>query len=140
MLPPGLAAAWERVAGEIIARRARPVCLEPDREGAGQVLVVAVDAAAWRQELVLAGPQLAAGLAAEGFAVAAVRPVAASRPPAPPPPPPPPRQLTAGEREWVASQAAAVADPGLRAAVERALSAQLAAQQPAGGPSQENES
>lgn len=140
MLPPGLAAAWRRAAGEIIAAKARPVCLEPAREGEGSLLVVAVSGAAWRQELVLAGPQLAARLAGEGFAVSGLRPVSAAAPPAPPQPPPPPRELTPAEREWVAGQAAAASDPSLRQALERALAAQLAAQPGPGEPPQENES
>ena len=119
--PPELLAAWPRVAGEQVARRARPVCLDP-----GGVLVVAVSGAAWRQELGLAGPGLAARLRELGFAVKGLKLVSAATP-APRPPEPAPRELEPGEESRIAEQVSAVQDPDLRRALARAMRAQLRA-------------
>ncbi len=119
--PPELLAAWPRVAGEAVARRARPVCL--DRGG---VLVLAVSGAVWRQELGLAGPRLAARLRELGFAVERFKLVSAPSHP-PPEPEPVPRELEPGEEAELQRRLSRVSDPGLRRALARAMRAQLRA-------------
>lgn len=119
LVPPGLSRAWRQIAGAALAARARPVCLEEDG-----VLVVAVSGAAWRQEVTLAGPQLAARLAEAGYRVSGLKAVYA-RLPDPPPPPPPPRQATPEEEEAIANAVSGVRDPTLRQALARAMRAQI---------------
>ncbi len=119
--PPELLAAWSQLAGEQVSRRARPVCLEP-----GGVLVVAVSGAAWRQELGLAGPQLASRLQELGFAVQRLKLVSAPSEPTPEPEFVP-RELEPGEEAELEDRLSAVSDPGLRRALARAMRAQLRA-------------
>ncbi len=119
---PALLAAWRRAAGELIAARARPVCLEP-----GGVLVVAAPGGPWRQELALAGPGLCEALCRDGFAVVELKLVNARTPPPPPPPEPPPRDLSPQEEQALARTLAPVRDQKLRQALERAMRAQLSA-------------
>ncbi len=125
--PPGLLSAWRELAGAEVARRAHPVCLEPGEDGEeGGTLVVAVAGSAWRQELALAAPRLAEGLRGQGFPVARLRLVKAAAPP-PERPQAPPRRLEPEEEAAVERQVQEVRDPGLRAALGRAMRAQLQA-------------
>ncbi|MEW5911331.1 MAG: DciA family protein [Thermodesulfobacteriota bacterium] len=126
--PPELLSAWRRAAGQTMARRALPVCLEA--EG---VLVVAVSGAAWRQELGLAGPALCGRLQEMGFSVRRLKLVSAPSPalPAAPPSAPLP-ELSAQEEAQVAAELKAVADPDLRQALEGLLRAALRARKAPG--------
>lgn len=119
---PGLLAAWRAVAGDLLAQRARPVCMEP-----GGVLVVAAPSGPWRQELTLAGPGLCEALRRAGFSISSLKLVAARTPPPPPPPEPPPRRLTAEDESGIERLLATVRDDELRRALERAMRAQLSA-------------
>ena len=117
---PGLLDAWRRAAGELMAQRARLVCLEQ-----GGVLVVAVAGSAWRQELLMAQPRLLEALAQEGWAITKLKLTRAATPP-PRPPEPEPRPVGPIQREEVARAVAQVADPGLRQALAAAMLAQMA--------------
>ncbi len=127
--------AWQELAGEAVAQRARLVCLEPGArgaEGAGEgVLVVAVAGAAWRQEISLQAPRLAESLRRQGFAVASLRLVNA---PSPPPeiPLPAPRHLSAEEESAVERQVEGVQDSKLRQSLAKAIRAQLEAEEETG--------
>jgi len=125
--PPALLTAWRRAAGESMARRALPVCLEA--EG---VLVVAVSGAAWRQELGLAGPVLCGRLREMGFAVQRLKLVGAPSPAPPSARPAPQPELSPQEEEQVAASLQAVADPGLRQALQGLLRAALRARKAPG--------
>lgn len=120
--PPGMLAAWRRAAGETIAGRALPVCLEP--EG---VLVVAVRGAAWRQELSLAGPGLCGRLQQMGYSVNQLKLVSAPVPPPLAAPRKPLPALSSQEEELVAASVQVVGDPELRQALAGLLRASLRA-------------
>lgn len=120
---PGLLGAWRAAAGELTARRARPVCLEP-----GGVLVVAVENSIWRQDVALRLPRLLAGLKAAGQAVEGVKLVLMRTPPPPAPPPPPEPELGPDQEAEVERLVAGVSDPDLRASLAALLRAQLKAE------------
>lgn len=120
--PPQLMADWQRAAGQAMARRARPVCLKPDG-----VLVVAVDGSVWRQEVSLASPQLARTLAEAGHAVSGIKAVLAPSPP-PPAPPAPQVELDPDDLARAERAVAKARDPELRAALARAVRAQITAE------------
>ncbi|MFZ5585377.1 MAG: DUF721 domain-containing protein [Thermodesulfobacteriota bacterium] len=119
----GLLAAWRAAAGERIAQKARPVCLEP-----GGVLVVAVDNSIWRQELALRAPGLLAALRRAGQPVEGVKLVLMRTPPPPPPPPPPEPSLSPDQEAQVQRLVAQVSDPDLRASLAALYRAQLKAE------------
>jgi hypothetical protein len=129
--PPQLIKAWQDLAGEAVAQRARPVCLENGKgraeTGEEGVLVVAVAGAAWRQEISLQAPRLAEALRRQGFPVASLRLVNAPAP-APVQPQPEPRQLTPEDEAAVERQVEGVREPELRAALADAIKAQLRAE------------
>jgi hypothetical protein len=128
--PPELLKSWQELVGDAVAQRARPVCLEPGKEGAEEakkgVLVVAVAGAAWRQEVSMRAPRLAESLRRQGFAVASLRLVNAPTPP-PQKPQPEPRRLSPEEEAALERQVQGVRDPELRAALLKAIKAQLQA-------------
>lgn len=126
---PGLLRAWRRVAGQTVAQRAWPVCLEPD--GA---LVLAVSGTLWRQELALRLPELLASLAQEGQPCPGLKLVLARTPPPPPPPAPEPPPLTPQDHEAIGQALAGVADPELRQALASLMAAQVQARRAAGLP------
>lgn len=120
-LPPTpLLHAWRELVGPYLARRTRPVCLEPNGE-----LVVAVAGAACRQELTLAAGRLCRALHQAGWQVEHLRLVNLSAAPPPPPPEPPPPKLTPRQEETLAALLAGVRDHKLRQALARALRAQM---------------
>lgn len=129
--PPDLLRAWQDLAGEAVAQRARLVCLEAnsrDADGIQEgVLVVAVAGAAWRQEISLQAPRLAEALRRQGFPVASLRLVNAPTPP-PVKPQPKPRQLTPEDEAAVERQVEGVRNPEMRAALASAIKAQLRAE------------
>jgi hypothetical protein len=118
--PPRLLRTWRELVGPYLARRARPVCLEPGGE-----LVVAVAGAACRQELGLAAGRLCRALREAGWRVERLRLVNLSTAPPQPPPEPPPPELTPGQEETLAALLAGVRDYELRQALARALRAQM---------------
>lgn len=122
MPPRGLLEAWGRAVGELIARRARPVCLEDEGE-----LVVAVTGSAWRQELSLLAPGICADLNAAGWPVTSLKLVNAPTPP-PAAPEPPPVTLGPEDEEKIQSTFQGVAEPGLRRALADLMRAQLEAE------------
>jgi hypothetical protein len=124
--PPELIKAWQELAGEAVAQRARLVCLEPGDNNDG-VLVVAVAGAVWRQEISLQAPRLAEALRRQGFAVSSIRLVNAPTPP-PEIPLPEPRRLSADEIAAVEKQVQGVKDEQLRAALAKTIRAQLQAE------------
>lgn len=120
--PPDLLARWRDAAGEAIASRAHPVCLE--QEG---VLVVAVKGAVWKQELSLAGPALCQRLREAGFAVNRLKLVSATSPAPAPEPEAPLPPLSLEDEQEVAASLEGVSDPELRDALAGVLSALLRA-------------
>lgn len=123
---PELIADWRKAAGEEVARRARPVCLQHDG-----VLVVAVAGSVWRQEISMAAPRLARDMAERGHAVTSLKVVqAATAPPSPRPRP----EVKLGPEDLAVAEAAvaSAADPGLRQALARAVRAQITAQKAKG--------
>ena len=119
----GLLEAWGRAVGELIARRARPVCLEEGGE-----LVVAVTGSVWRQELSLLAPGICADLGAAGWPVSRLKLVIASTPPPPPRPRPMPVALGPEEEEEIQRAFESVSEPGLRRALAGLMRAQLKAE------------
>lgn len=120
LVPPGLLAAWREAAGELIAGKAGPVCLEE-----GGVLVVAAPGGPWKQELTLDGPELCRKLQEAGWAVQSLRLVQVRSPSPPKKPPAPPRSLEPAEEAAIAETVAKVSDPELRRALAEAMGSQL---------------
>jgi hypothetical protein len=123
---PQLLAAWCQAAGEILAERARPVCLT--EQG---VLLVSVSGSAWRQEIVLAAPALLTRLTEQGFSLKAIKVVAARTPPQPTVSQPLP-ELSDAEEAQIQAQMAQVSDEKLRQALARVMRAQLRARKASG--------
>lgn len=114
---------WDAAVGEQIARRARPVAI---RDG---LLTVAVSNAPWMQQLTYLKKRIIDALnAAVGEELVRDILLKAGRleeAPQPQPHQPRKRPLSAAERQQVADQAAAVADPELREAFERLMARHL---------------
>jgi hypothetical protein len=123
---PELIKAWQKLAGDAVAQRARLVCLEPGDEDDG-VLVVAIAGAVWRQEISMQAPRLAEALRRQGFPVASIRLVNAPTPP-PEVPKREPRHLSAEEESAVEKQLESIQDDPLKEALARTIKAQLRAE------------
>jgi hypothetical protein len=119
--PPQLLDAWRRAVGELIAERARPVCLEEDGE-----LVVTVTGSAWRQELTLLSPTIRADLVAAGWPISRLKLVNAPSA-APSPPPPPPVELGPEDEEGIRRIVQGARAPDLRQALASLMRAQMKA-------------
>ncbi|WP_298439761.1 DUF721 domain-containing protein [Geobacter sp.] len=115
---------WHGAVGPQVASHAQPVSF---RDG---VLTVAVASAPWMQELNFLKRTIAERLNAL-VGEPLVREIylktgKIDQPPPPEPPSPPLRELTPAERDRVATEAAAIEDPELRAAFARLMSRHLA--------------
>jgi hypothetical protein len=116
-LPPQeMLRAWPELVGPYLAKRVKPVCLEPNGE-----LVLSVQGSALRQELSLNGSRLLAKLTA--FNVSSLKLITARlpRPPAPPPKAPAVEPLSAAQLEAIDAQVAEVKNPDLRRALRDLL-------------------
>lgn len=119
--PPELGRAWARVAGEFLAARSRPVCLNPDGS-----LSVAVRGSAYLNELNFAAPNLLEKLAESGFTFKRLKLVSDQTSP-PPLPEPVPAELTAEEEAKIMARLQGVGDPGLKQSLAAALMAEARA-------------
>ncbi|MCP5372578.1 MAG: DUF721 domain-containing protein [Hyphomicrobiales bacterium] len=127
-----VATEWERIVGPVIARHCLPerIAYSP-RSGEGGTLHLRVDSGAIALELQHLEPQLVERVNGY-FGYRAVERVTLIQGPLPrrPEPPAPPRALEAGEERALAAELDQVADPELRAALER-LGRSLRARGPA---------